>query len=127
MPNFIRVDAVAGQGQYRHPPGMFLRRIAVGNQGPQPLPIPGNQLSPHHLAHTRTLTSNPPDRNLLFPATADCFPASHSIVLVFPHICSGLDAGAVLHQTLEGLINIEQHAVGQHSAVVVGQDLKGRA
>jgi len=69
-PNFIGVDAVASRGQYLRPPDRFLRRIAVGNQGPQPLPIPGNRLSPHHLGYTRTLKSNPPDRTLLFPGTA---------------------------------------------------------
>ena len=55
------------------------------------------------------------------------YSASHSIALVFSRICPGLDAGAVLHQAFEGLVDIEQHAVGQHSAVVVGQDVEGRA
>ena len=54
-------------------------------------------------------------------------PSGATYSCVSLRIRSGLDVGATLHQAFEGLVGVEQHAVGQHSRVVVGQCIEDRA
>ncbi len=45
---------------------MLLRRVAIGDQRLQTIPIPGRELDPHFLAHTSRFASNPPVGNPSF-------------------------------------------------------------
>lgn len=64
--DLIGADPVAGQQNNPGAPDMLLRRVAVGDQRLQPVPIPGRQLDPHFLAHAGRFASNPPVGNPLF-------------------------------------------------------------
>ena len=66
--NFVGPDAVAGQSHDLRAPDMLLRRVAVGDQRLQPIPIPGRQLDPHFLAHAGRFASYLPNGNHLFRA-----------------------------------------------------------
>ena len=67
-----------------------------------------------------------PNRRL-GPSGANGSAESPSSVLGSRCIRSGLNAGAMVEQALERLVGVKQHAVGQHSAVVVGQYIKRRS
>ena len=66
--DLISADTVAGQPYDPGAPDMLLRRVAVGDQRLQPVPIPGRQLDPHFLAHAGRFASNPPHGNHSFQA-----------------------------------------------------------
>ncbi len=66
--NLVGSNTVAGQQHDPGAPDMLLRRVAIGYQSIQPIPIPGRVLDPHFLAHIGRVASNPPVGNLLFRA-----------------------------------------------------------
>ncbi len=66
--NLVGSDTVASQEHDPRAADMFLRRVAIGDQRLQPIPIPGRELDPHFLAHTGRVASKPPVGNPLFRA-----------------------------------------------------------
>jgi len=66
--NLVGSDTVAGQQHDPRAADMLLRRVAIGDQRLQPIPISGCELDPHFLAHTSRVASNQSVGNLLFRA-----------------------------------------------------------
>jgi hypothetical protein len=66
--DLVGANAVAGQQHDPRTPDMLLRRVAIGDQCLQPVPIAGRQLDLHFLAHAGKIASNVPHGNPLFRA-----------------------------------------------------------
>ena len=62
----VGADAVAGQEFASGTPDMLTRRVANSGRRLQPVPVTGNLLDPHFLAHASRFASKPPDGFIWF-------------------------------------------------------------